>query len=152
MSDVDIDVNQNDENIFDIAFGDDGDFVKTQGFDTSLKIAIFEERRASSSEVPNVLQRRGWIGNVNADDQGFEIGSKIWIYLQSRLTNSTISSIKKAAQESLQYLIDDGLAKNVNVEILSVTSVKISVKATIEFSNSIVEDIYYDLWINTGVE
>lgn len=148
MTDIDIKLTQDETGLFDISFDDDGDFTKVDGFDTSLIISVYADKRASKSEVPYALYRSGWIGNSYKD---FEIGSKVWIYLRSRLTNSNIESIKKAATDSLQWLISDSLAKNVQVEIISVTSVKISLKIVIEFSNGIIEDKYYDLWLNTGV-
>jgi hypothetical protein len=92
--------------------------------------------------------RRGWIGNESTP--GFEIGSKIWLYEQARLTRSILNGITTSVTQSLQWMIDDGYALSIKIEtILTATGVGINI--IIQRPNSKVENRYYDLWNNTGI-
>lgn len=148
---IDLKLQEDVNGLYDISFTASGDFEMVKGFDTSLQISIFGEKRASASEVPNVLQRRGWIGNTIEDD-GFEIGSKNWLFEQSRLSNETINGLKDSTLKALEWLIDDELAVNIQA-IMSADTRKgsISTTITIEFSSGKVEQRFFTLWENTGL-
>lgn len=148
---IDLALAKDTQGTFDISFGANGDFTLVDGFDTSIQMSILCERRADPSEVPDAIRRRGWIGNVLSDTPGFEIGSKLWLYEQSRLTNDTLNGVKDAAIQATQWLIDDSLAKNIEASIAGSTGAgKIDLKMTIEFSSGQVEQRFFDLWENTG--
>lgn len=133
---------------FDFNIDDNGDIETEDFFDTALLMSFFCERRASQSEVPESHQRRGWIGNEQGD--GFEIGSKIWLYEQARITRTLLSDIEKAAFNAVNWLIDE----NYVVDIKTVAAlVDGSVTLTIEIQrpNSKVEKRFFELWNKTGV-
>jgi len=130
---------------YDISIDSDGDIATQDSFDTALLMSLFCERRALSSEVTTPNLRRGWIGN---DD--FEVGSKLWLYEQARLTRSTMNGVTTAAKNGLQWLIDDKLVSSINVAS-SVDNGSLMLNIEILRFNSKVEYRYYDLWSNTGV-
>lgn len=149
---IDIQLTQDSQNTFDIGFASNGDFDMVEGFDTSLRMSIFAERRASESEVPDAIRRRGWIGNTLSDIPDFEIGSKIWLYEQARLTNDTLNGVLDAARTATQWLIDDGLAINIEASIAGSTSEgTIDLKMTIFADSSRVEERFFTLWERTGI-
>lgn len=129
--------------------GSDGDFEIESLFDTALLMSIFCERRASASEVPESRHRRGWLGNEQGQD-GFEIGSKIWLFKQSRLTASVLSDISKAAYNSLKWLIDDGFINDVSTEA-SLINGEVVLIVEIKRPGSKVEKRFFTLWNNTGI-
>ena len=133
-----------DSGYYDISIDADGDIATKDSFDTALLMSLFCERRALPSEVAVTHHRRGWIGN---DD--FEIGSKLWLYEQARITRDTINGVNTAAKNGLQWLVDDNLIESINVST-SVVNNSISINAEIKRFNSAVEYRYYDLWSNTG--
>ena len=134
--------------LYDIDIDENGDIKSQDFFDSAILVSIFGERRANEAEVLQSHMRRGWIGNEGTPD--FEIGSKIWIYEQARLTRSVLNGITTSARQSLQWLIDDGYASSIGVEsVLTATGVNLNV--TIHRPNSKVEHRYYTLWDNTGV-
>ena len=96
---------------FDIVFGEN-EITPTEGFDTALAVSLFTDQRATPSEQPNPLKRRGWIGDIDAVD---EIGSKIWFLEQARISTSTLNRAVDFAQKSLAWFISDGLAKKIDV-------------------------------------
>jgi len=151
MNSMDLQLTKGKDGLFDISFSETGDFSLAPGFETALEMSIFCERRASPVEVPEAIRRRGWIGNVLSDFVGFEIGSKLWLFEQSRLTNLVLNGVKDAVSESVDWLIDDELVKNITTSIAKVNSTgTITLLLTIEFSSSQVEQRFFDLWEKTG--
>ena len=138
-----------DGGLYDIDIDGNGDIKSQDFFDSAILISIFAERRANEAEVLQSHMRRGWIGNEVTPD--FEIGSKIWIYEQARLTRSVLNNITAAARQSLQWLIDDNYALSIDVESV-LTSNGVALDITIYRPNSKVEHRHFVLWDNTGVE
>jgi len=136
--------------IYDIKIGDDGDIETEDAFDTAILVSLFTDRRATGAEVPRSPRRRGWIGNESTP--GIEIGSKLWLFEQARITATTLSRIADAAQESLQWMVDvnRGLVHSVTASAKS-TPTGVVLDIIITRPNSQVEHRYYDLWENTGV-
>lgn len=133
------------DGIFDIDLDDDGQLVLDFSFKTTITMAIIGERRASDGEVSDPQFRRGWIGNLIADTPGFEQGSKSWLFKQARLTSDTTSGIRNADRESLQWMIDDGLARTVEVTNQQNGS-RIIEEINIDGTSS-----FFDVWNNTTV-
>jgi phage gp46-like protein len=126
-----------------------GDIRSEDFFDSAILVSLFAESRASESEVFQSHMRRGWIGNESTP--GFEIGSKIWLYEQARLTRSVLNGITAAARQSLQWLIDDDYALAIDVEAI-LTASGVDINIIIYRPNSKIDHRYYTLWDNTGVE
>lgn len=135
-------------NYYDISIGANGDFSTDDGYDTQIKMAILGYKKANQDEVVDPLLRRGWIGNVFFDE--FENGSKVWLYEQSRLNNSTVNSIKFEVEKSLQYFIDDGKADNIEVTAIStIDAISVSVNFYVGTNSINIENI--NVWEATGV-
>jgi phage gp46-like protein len=128
----------------DISFGSDGDILTADQLDTAILMSLQCERRASASEMPLPELRRGWIGNVSTP--GFEMGSKLWLYEQARVTRTTLNGLETEAMVGLQWLIDDGLAVNITVS----SSIN-GIEGILQRPNSQTQTFFYNLWEGTGV-
>ena len=113
--DIDVKLTQGADGLWDINLDANGQLVVDDSFETTIALTIFGERRATEGEVATPANRRGWIGSVLSDIPGFEPGSKGWLFYQSRLTSETVTGIKNAHQEALEWMIEDGLAKSILV-------------------------------------
>lgn len=143
--------------MIDLALDDDfslsitnGDFTLVDNFDTSMKVALFSDKRADESEVLKANKRRGWWGNPFNDIEDFELGSKLWLLQQSRLTNDTINRAISYAKDALQWLVTDNFADEIKVSAEKVGGV-LQLKVVIVRNSSITETRYFDLWNNTGL-
>lgn len=134
--------------LYDISLDSNGDIHTEDFFDTSILMSIFCERRATSEEVPTSHYRRGWIGNESTP--GFEIGSKLWLFEQARLTRETLNGINSVVKNGLQWLIDDGIALEISVSSTLGKNNNIEVIVVITRPNSKIEKRYFELWRNTG--
>ena len=94
-------------------------------------------------------KRRGWIGNEHTP--GFEIGSKIWLYEQAKLTRTVMNRIEDAARTALQSLVMDGFALSIQTVEVSLTESGVVLELKIERDPSEVETRFFTLWGNTGV-
>lgn len=139
--------------IYDIQFTD-GDVETQDFFDTALIVSLLSDRRANESEALLSHMRRGWIGNEHTP--GIEIGSKIWLYEQSRLTRQIINQVADAARNAVQWMVEDDLVvaiRRVTAEFLPPSSPIIGARITVEIerSNSVIENRYFDFWPQTAV-
>lgn len=141
-------LNKNVSGIYDLSLDESGDIDTEDFFNTSILMSIFCERRALPSEMPTSHYRRGWIGNESTPD--FEIGSKLWLFEQSRLTRATLNGINSVVKEGLKWLLDDKIAISIDVSSSLGENNSVAIEVLITRPNSKVEKRYFELWENTG--
>lgn len=135
----------NDDGRYDLQIDANGDIQTDSFYDTAILYSIFGERRATSSEVSNPRQRRGWIGN----GPEFENGSKVWLFYQSRVTRQILSRIADEVEKALQWLVDDGLAVNIEPPQVTVSNGRVQLQVTIRRARDTISRTY-NLWEATG--
>lgn len=135
--------------IYDIGIAPDGDIATEDAFNTYILVALLTDARADASEVLPSERRRGWIGNEHTP--GFEIGSKLWLFEQARLSRTTLTSIENEAVRALQSLVDDDLAVAIRGAEAEIDGPGVNLTILILRDNAVVEKRLSDLWNNTGV-
>lgn len=92
--------------------------VEDDGLETAVILSLFTDRRANEDDVPpgDPEDRRGWWGDGHADIAGDQIGSRLWLLSREKQTPSVLVRARQYAQEALAWLIDDGIASQVEVE------------------------------------
>lgn len=148
MPGIDIKLIKDKNGLYDISFKN-GDIETTNSFDTSIINSLFCDRRASSHEIKSSELRRGWWGNTLNNDISHEIGSKLWLLEQARVTQDTLNKAIDYARTSLQWLISDGYLNKINVTG-SYERNKINLNTQLFRPNGIVDTQAYVLWENTG--
>lgn len=108
------------EGIYDLTIVDSV-LESTAGMETSIIVSLFTDARASSDKVATAHNRRGWVGDILTVNIGRSLGSTLWVYEQSRITTNILNQIRVAAQEALDWLVEDGIAKTVIVSVQQVT-------------------------------
>lgn len=99
-----------------------GDFVldDTRGLSSSIPLEtavimlLFTDAPADENELryDHAGDFRGWPGDALGDAP---LGSKLWLYRRSELTNKTVLLVQAEIRRALQPLIDTGLAARVDV-------------------------------------
>jgi len=95
----------------------------------AVLISLFSWRRANSDDdLPNG-KKMGWWGDTYSDGK---IGSRLWLLTRAKLTTQTVLNAKDYAIESLQWLLDDGVASALDVqsERQEIDRLALSVKIT----------------------
>lgn len=143
----DVLIKANDTSLYDIQI-DGADFASSEGFETAIPTSYFTDARAPAVQVQEAQNRRGWVGNILSVDIERELGGTLWILDQARLTEDTLNFAKSFAQESLQWLLDDGIARGVRIIVEKTGSRSISIFTTITtVDNTILK--YVTLWRST---
>lgn len=137
-----------DTDTYDLFLGPDGDLASTNSFETALLMSLFGEKRASISEMPIAQNRRGWLGNTFGDIEGFEMGSKLWLLDQARLTQDTLNLAITYAKDGMRWLVDFEHLERVRVtgEIID-NNIRLDI--TLLRSEAISETRSFFLWENT---
>ncbi len=137
--------------VWDIGLDANGDLETDTSFNTTFALSIFGDRRAEPDEVVAPYLRRGWIGDVIADVVGFLTGSKLWLFKQARLTDDTISGIRNSIQDSVDWMVEDGLLQNILVETFEDEPNTVTAKITGKAVNGEPFSYLFEAWNNTGI-
>lgn len=146
---VDIALIEDENGVYDVRIGDDGDFVPIYGFDTAIIMSLLSEARADTGDVNQTEQRRGWIGNETPTIPGLEVGSKLWLECQSRRTLQTKNAVVDHAKRCFDWLVPDYLDAVDVTGNLSVDGISITVIPT--YKSGKTDKLLFELWNNTGV-
>jgi phage gp46-like protein len=134
---------------YDLTIGSDGDIEKVNSFDTAILLSVFGSfRRASATEQSDPSKRRGWMGN---QFQKVELGSKLWLLYQARLTNKTINDARTYLNQCLSWLVEFEYAKNVSTVVRrNIQTGQMIGDVTILASDGTTNQRSFVLWSNTG--
>lgn len=93
---------------------EDGDLALDLGLETAVLLSIFTDAEAEpEDELPDGSDdRRGWW----AADRGVAWGSRFWLTARRSLTPATVALAVSTVRESLQWLVDSGVAESVEVD------------------------------------
>lgn len=108
------------------------DIAGTEGLDTSILVSILSDARATESEQPNELARRGWWGDLF---NTYPIGSKIWLATSKSLTQLTVNEINDYIKNCLQWMINENYADSINVDTI-INYINESVDVTVLINKS----------------
>lgn len=106
------------------------------GLGTAVILSLFLDARANADDPlpdPNSEDRGGWWGNALASlsrwfsrsttgsgaSSSYEIGSRLWTFRRSKNTAQTRTEMRDACVEALEWLRDDGIAREVNVDVVT---------------------------------
>ncbi len=91
--------------------------AEDEGLKTAIIISLFSDRRANADDVlPNETgDRRGWFGDNFAAVDGDQIGSRLWLLSREKQMPNVLLKAREYCVEALQWMIQDGVAKSVDV-------------------------------------
>jgi len=118
----------------DLVRPDGLEFETDQGLETAVIISLFTDRRAGQDDaLPDARDkdRRGWWGDAYADTPGDLIGSRWWLLRRSKATQETINRAKSYAEEALAWMVEDGVAKSVEVTAEKISGIILGVRTVI---------------------
>jgi len=89
-------------------------FAEDDGLETAVILSLFTDRRANADDaIPDGSKdRRGWWGDSFSDVKGDLIGSRLWLLSREKQLPSVLSRAQQYAEESLKWLVDDGVAES----------------------------------------
>lgn len=108
--------------------------VQDPGLSTMVLIRLFTWGRAQDDdETYDPLELMGWAGDTYSNPDGYRIaGSRLWLLKGRKATAQTLNLAVELAKSALQPLIDDGIAKSIDVAVRAhdLTTLAITVQLT----------------------
>lgn len=99
---------------FDLALTG-ADLSTEEGIATAVMISLFTDRRVTEEELPEgESSRRGWWGDLFAEESGDQIGSRLWLLAREKRTVETLNRSEEYSKEALQWMLEDGVANAVD--------------------------------------
>lgn len=133
----------------DIAI-DRGAVVLDDGLRTAILISLFTDARApADAPLPEEsADRRGWWGDdfpVTPARSG-ETGSLLWLLARSKITQATINRAREYATAALQWLLADGIASRVTVEVEAQERQRLAIRVELERPSGPAREFYDYVW------
>lgn len=140
----DILIRANSDGLYDFVV-EGNEFASAGGFETAIPVSLFTDARAPAALVSEPQYRRGWIGNLLTAATMRQLGSILWVLDQSRITQERLNIARLAAQDAFQWMVDDGVALGVKIDVQrsSVTGIIVFIEIT---DTSNVVSRYQTLW------
>lgn len=105
------------KNFFDIEINGQ-DLTADDGLENALAMSLFTDRRVSDEQLPQgVTNKKGWWGDMYAENPGDQIGSRLWTINPAKITDETRKLAEDYCVESTEWLIGDGIADTINFTI-----------------------------------
>lgn len=96
-----------------------GDLAGLDDLTTAVVLSLFTWRRANSDDrIPDGTDHpQGFWGDLFAEREGDQLGSRLWLLSREKLTQETMNRAKEYAAEALQWMIDDGVATQIEIQL-----------------------------------
>ncbi|MEX0732834.1 MAG: phage GP46 family protein [Aquisalimonadaceae bacterium] len=132
----------------DIALAD-GDLATDAGLRTAVILSLLTDRRAEPDDVlpDGSKYRRGWWADAYADQDGDQIGSRLWLLNREKELPAVRQRADAYVREALEWMIEDGVAARVDVTELPLGRRRLGQTITIERPTGERVDIRFnELW------
>ncbi len=132
------------DGVFDLAV-ENSEIQKDESLKTAVLISLFSDARCEKIELPaGEKSQRGFWGDCIL---GEKTGSKLWLLERAKHTNETLLRAKEYAKKALEWMISDGLAKEISVETSFNFQRKMIINILIFKNNGVVESLdVSNLW------
>lgn len=140
----DILIRANSDGLYDFVV-EGNEFASAGGFETAIPVSLFTDARAPAALVSEPQYRRGWIGNLMTAATMRQLGSILWVLDQSRITQERLNVARLAAQDAFQWMVDDGVALGVKIDVQRNSVIGIIVFIEITDTSNVVSR-YQTLW------
>lgn len=113
MSDIGLFIQNN---CFDIDL-ENGDLKADNGLETAVSISLFTDGRVNEEELPDLeTNKMGWWGDMFPEVDQDTIGSRLWTLNRSKVNTETLRRSEELCKESLEWMIEDGLADAIIIQ------------------------------------
>ena len=88
------------------------------GLETAVILSLFSDARAKDDDILPLGQtdRRGWWGDAYPAATGDTLGGRMWLLRASKQLQQSLNDARGYAEEALAWLVEDGVARRVEVE------------------------------------
>lgn len=126
-----------------------GDLVSGEDLHSAVVISLFSWRRAKDDDVlpDDEGGRKGWWADQFSDDEGDQIGSRIWLLSRAKITSETLAQLKEYAEEAVQWFVTDKIASSIEVRVERHELSRVDLIIVIYRSNGQISTLRFDdIW------
>ena len=107
-----------------------GDVETGQDLETACLVSIFTDKLATPDFVPTdgTSDRRGWWADPYLEGP---LGSNLWQLERAKKLRNTLGDARRFTLDSLQWLIEDGVAKTIECNTAWITSTMLGIAVAI---------------------
>ena len=110
-------------------------------------VSLYTWRLAGPDDPVDDDERYGWWGDAVPREGADRIGSRLWLLRRRSITPQTLRDAEHYAREALAWLIDDGVASQVDVTVERAGRDQISVLVVVhEIAGAEHQYTFNDLW------
>ena len=136
---------QQNDSTFDLVIDEDNKiFEAIDGMETAIDFQLFLDRRSNADDISTARSRQGWMGDLMTKQDGYEVGSLMYLKYQCRNTQSDKNEMAAYAEDALKYFISLGAAQEIKADIVGD-----NIEGYIKINKDNVER-YSKLWSNTN--
>jgi phage gp46-like protein len=135
-------------NAYDIGFGDTGDFLLEDTFDTNIAISLLSDARADQSEIEQPERRRGYWADelLYPNDPNQNFGSKLWL-VQGRKLQTNLNRAIDYANVALQWLITNNHVKALDIQgSFILNGIQLDINYVVD--DNVTKKLSFQLWLN----
>lgn len=129
--------------------GDDGDWVKDEGMETSIRVITGTDARVAEYEEPDSKKRRGWIGDEHSVEADYSLGTRAWVKDQSRNREVDKNDYVSLTKEALDVLTPDYFQSITVSGTRTTTGLRVDIEAS-KYKNK-TENVNLEFVNKTGV-
>lgn len=129
---------------FDVRL-DGADLATDDGLQTAVLLSLLTDRRAEADDLlpDGGTDRRGWWADAYPDVEGDRIGSRLWLLAREKDTATTLQRAREYAEEALAWLLEEGVARRVQVTAERVRSGVLGLRIEIQRPTG---DLFQTAW------
>jgi phage gp46-like protein len=92
----------------------DGSLLEDDGLETVVAISLFTDAKATTADgLEPGDDPRGYWADAYDDEQGLNIGSKLWLLEGATMTEANLREAEAYAKAALEWMIADGAADRI---------------------------------------
>ena len=121
-----------DPQIYDLAISNEA-LDSDASLKTAVTLSLLTWARAQPGDtLPEATDLKGWWGDSYARVAGDQFGSRIWTLFGQPITQELLARFDELAREALQWLVEDGVVAEFQVELEQIGDHTIGAKVGIK--------------------
>lgn len=97
-------------------------YETVDGMETAIDVSLFTDARAPENRVFEASNRRGYIGDILTADINRSLGSILWTFEQSRITQKILNELRVASEQAFVWMIENKSILGVTATVTKVNS------------------------------
>ncbi len=132
----------------DLALDANGFISLGGGFEGPVTASLYSWARDPDVDPSVTAQPFGWWASQFSDDENDNYGSLLYTFRRERISNEVQSRLNTTLQNALQWMVTDGIARRVEVEVERFDTQVVAAKITVTRADGKTWDRIWEIQID----